>query len=130
MTDVEPGANLGRVNTSSADFHVKAEVTHDGRAKINLHNLNIKASKLISQRLVENPPWKIPIGEHLTKNNKHSASEFKSLLSKCSPLFLLRKFSQNLRTITGSGYVRIQFLKGSSRKMASSSFRLVQIRPL
>ena len=83
MTDVEAGSNLGRVDTAGAEFHAKAEVTHDGRAKIKLHKFKLEASQLISQRLIDSPAWKIPIGEHLTKNNKHATSEFKNILSKC-----------------------------------------------
>jgi hypothetical protein len=55
MTNIETG-NLGRVNTAGAefgDFHAQAEVTHDGRAKINLHNFKLEAHKLISQRIQE-----------------------------------------------------------------------------
>jgi sterol 3beta-glucosyltransferase len=80
MTDV----NIEQVNTAGADFHAQAEVTHDGRAKINLHSFKLEASKLLSQRLIDSPVWKIPIGEHLTKNNKHSTSEYKHILTKCT----------------------------------------------
>ncbi|KAG9230525.1 hypothetical protein BJ875DRAFT_384927 [Amylocarpus encephaloides] len=84
MTEATLRPNLGRINTTSHNFRADAEVTTDGRAKINLHNFSARASKLIAKRLDERPAWKLPIGEHLTANNKNYETDFQSVLGKYS----------------------------------------------